>query len=350
MNRSHGDPPPIPNAAPIEPAAKVVEPLGGRITIDFQLEESSPASDQEELRRGLLETPRRLPSKYFYDRRGSQLFERITELPEYYLTRTERSLLETIADHVCATSGAEELVELGSGAATKTRILLDAMARAGRLRRYVPFDVSESEVRRVATELAAEYPGLEVHGMVADFSHHLRAIPEGQQKLVILLGSTIGNYGPEEAVAFLARIARLMSSGDCFLLGADLIKDPERLEAAYNDSAGVTAEFNRNILRVVNRVAGADFVPEAFRHRAFYNREHHWIEMPLVAERRQQVRLSTLDLEIRLHEDEEIITEISSKYDRPMIDEILAGGGFRLAEWHTDPEGLFALALARKSH
>ena len=349
MSWSRGDPPPIPKAAPAEPAAESLEPVNSRITIDVQLEDSSPASDLEELRRGLLDSPRRLPSKYFYDRRGSQLFERITELPEYYLTRTERSLLEAVADHLCTTTGAEELVELGAGAATKTRILLDAMARTGRLRCYVPFDVSESAVRRVATELATEYPGLEVHGMVADFTHHLKAIPPGEQRLVILLGSTIGNYQTEEAVAFLGRVAQLMSRGDYFLLGADLIKPVGRLEAAYNDSAGVTAEFNRNILQVVNRVAGGDFVPEAFRHQALYNQQQHRIELHLVAERQQRVRLSTLDLEIRLREGEEILTEISSKYDRPMIKEMLERSGFRLAEWYTDPEELFALALARKN-
>ncbi len=325
-----------------------LDALDQRITIDVQLDPSSPAEDLRELREGLLASPRRLPSKYFYDRRGSELFERITQLPEYYLTRTERALLESLADELCTATGADELVELGSGAATKTRILLDAMARSGNLRRYVPFDVSESEVRRVALELAAEYPELEVHGMVADFTHHLRAIPEAEERLVILLGSTIGNYRPEEAVAFLTRIAQPMAPGDYFLLGADLIKDVARLEAAYNDSEGLTAEFNRNILRVVNRVAGGDFAPESFRHRAFYNRQADWIEMRLVSDREQQIELRHLELDLRLLEGDEILTEISSKYDRSRVESMLRASGFHLAEWHTDPEQLFALALARR--
>ncbi len=348
MSRT-GNPRPIPDSVPPVPVDHGVETVGNRITIDVQLDGSSPDSELHELHRGLVETPRRIPSKYFYDRRGSGLFERITQLPEYYLTRTEQSLLAQLADHICAITGAEELVELGSGAATKTRILLDAMARSGRLRRYVPFDVSESEVRRVALELTAEYSGLTVHGMVADFTHHLRAIPQGEHRLVILLGSTIRNYGPQEATDLLTRIGLLISTGDFFLLGADLVKDVERLEAAYNDSAGVTAEFNRNILRVVNRVADADFVPEAFKHLAFYNRQYHWIELRLVSSRAQKVHLRGLDLEIHLGEGEEILTEISSKYERQTILDMLGQSGFELAEWHADSDQLFALALARKT-
>ena len=306
-------------------------------------------TDMVELQKALVESPRRIPSKYFYDERGSALFEQITEQPEYYLTQTERSLLETIADEIALLTGAEELVELGSGSASKTRILLDAMARQERLRLYVPFDVSETEVKRVAEELSIEYPDLEIHGVVADFTHHMEAIPPGDPRLVILLGSTIGNFQTEDAVALLRRVSEQMSRGDFFLLGIDLIKDIERLEAAYTDAAGVTEEFNRNILRVINRIAGADFRPEAFRHKAFFNREQSWIEIRLVAEVAQKVRLEALDLTLEIAQGEELLTEISSKYDRPTVQDILVRGDFELVDWYTDPEELFALALARKN-
>jgi L-histidine N-alpha-methyltransferase len=324
-------------------------PVSDRIRVEVQLEPSHQEADLAELRATLMETPPRIPSKYFYDQRGSALFEQITELPEYYLTRTERTLLENIADELAATTGAEELVELGSGAATKTRILLDAMSRQGNLRLYVPFDVSESEVRRVATELIQEYDQLFVHGMVADFTHHLDEIPPGDPRLVILLGSTIGNYRPDEAVDLLQRVCDPMTAGDFFLLGVDLAKDVERLEAAYNDSAGITAEFNRNILRVVNGLAEADFRPEAYRHVAFFDRENSWVEISLAAESEQSVRLEALDLTLSIAAEEQIHTEISSKYDRSTVEEMLLAGGFQLAEWYTDPDHLFALALARKS-
>jgi len=324
-------------------------PVSDRIRVEVQLEPSHLEADLAELRATLMESPRRIPSKYFYDQRGSALFQQITELPEYYLTRTERQLLETIADELAATTGAEELVELGSGAATKTRILLDAMSRQGNLRLYVPFDVSESEVRRVATELTQEYDQLFVHGMVADFHHHLEEIPAGDPRLVILLGSTIGNYRPAEAVDLLQRVCDRMEAGDFFLLGVDLVKDIERLEAAYNDAAGITAEFNRNILRVVNRLAAADFEPEAYRHLAFFDRQNSWIEISLAAESDQLVRLEALDLTLSIAAGEQIHTEVSSKYDRPTVAEMLRAAGFRLAEWYTDPDHLLALALAQKS-
>ncbi len=324
------------------------ETLDDRILLDVRPAASDAATDLEELRAGLLASPRRIPSKHFYDRRGSALFERITELPEYYLTRAERALLEHSADEIAAATEAEELVELGSGAATKTRLLLDAMARRGCLRLYVPVDVSESEVRRVALELVGEYPGLRVHGMVADFTRHLDDIPPGDPRLVILLGSTVGNYARDPAVALLRQIARPMAAGDFFLLGADLVKDPAVIEAAYNDAAGVTAEFNRNILRVVNRLASADFDPAAFRHQARYDRDERRIEIWLVAERRQRVRLTALDLDLELAAGEPILTELSCKYDRQQVDAMLAASGFRLAHWLTDPGQRFGLALASR--
>ncbi len=222
------------------------------------------------------------------------------------------------------------------------------MARQGRLRLYVPFDVSETEVKRVAQDLATEYPALEIHSVVADFTQNMAEIPPGNPRLVILLGSTIGNFQTEDAVSLLSRVSAGMNRGDFFLLGIDLIKDVERLEAAYNDSASVTMDFNRNILRVVNRIADADFDPDRFRHKAFFNRAQSWIELRLVAEIAQEVQLKALDLSLELREGEEILTEISSKYDRPTVHNMLGRGGFELVEWYSDPEELFALALARK--
>ena len=318
------------------------------VTVEVHNGSGQAERDRAELRQALAETPRRIPSRFFYDDRGSELFEHICELPEYYQTRTEGALLAAVADRIVAASRAEELVEIGSGAATKTRILLDAMERAGTLRLYVPLDVSEGTVRRVAEELIAEYPGLEVHGIVADFMTHLNRLPEGGRRLVIFLGGTIGNLRPQEARDFLAQLHRETAPGDFFLLGVDLIKPVERLEAAYNDSAGVTAEFNRNILSVVSRRFGGDFDPRAFRHRAFYDRENDWIEMRLVSERAQRVRLSGLGLEIEIAKGEEILTEISAKYDRKKAESLLEGAGFEPVEWYTDPEGLFGLALSRR--
>ncbi len=306
------------------------------------------AHDLTELREALLSTPRRIPSKFFYDDHGSGLFERITELPEYYQTRTEGALLASIADRIAEITRAEDLVEIGAGAATKTRILLDALRRAGTLRLYVPVDVAEGTMRRVAEELVAEYPGLKVHGLVGDFMTQLDSIPNGGRRLVIFLGGTIGNLRPEEARSFLRRLQREIAPGDFFLLGVDLVKPVARVEAAYNDAAGVTAEFNRNILRVVNGLTGGDFDPGAFGHRAFYNRETDWIEMWLVSERDQTVHLPALGLEIEIRKGEEILTEISAKYDRKRAEELLAGTGFEPLEWYTDPEELFGLALARR--
>ncbi|HZF13071.1 MAG TPA: L-histidine N(alpha)-methyltransferase [Thermoanaerobaculia bacterium] len=320
----------------------------GSVVIEVRDRKGGVEHDRAELKTALRRRPREIPSKLFYDERGSALFERITELPEYYPTRTERALLERVADRVVAASGARQLVEIGSGAATKTRILLDAMERQKRLQLYVPFDVAEGTLRRSAEELVAEYPGLSVHGVVGDFTAQLGQIPEGENRLVVFLGSTIGNLGPEGVRRFLADLARAMAPGDHFLLGVDLIKDVARLEAAYNDDAGVTAEFNRNILRAVNRLTGGDFDPEAFRHQAPYQVDLHRIEMWLVALARQVVHLPALGMEIQLDEGEGIRTEISTKYDRPQIETLLAANGLTPLGWYTDPERLFGLSLSRK--
>lgn len=253
-----------------------------------------------------------------------------------------------VGEEIGHRTGAEELVELGAGAATKTRILLDAMQRTGRLRLFVPFDVSETEVRRVAEELAREYPELQIHGIVADFVHHLAAIPPGSPRLVMLLGSTIGNYSPGQAVGLLRRLSARMSSGDFFLLGADLIKDLEVIERAYNDPSGITAEFNRNVLQVVNRIAGGNFDPGLFAHLASYNSQMERLEMHLVATETHRVALPGLGLDLDIQENEAIRTEISCKYDRSRIQAMLDASGFRLDRWYTDRDRLFALALAQK--
>lgn len=319
------------------------------VTIDNQIDPTTDEMSLTELRSGLAEVPKRIPTKFFYDERDSQLFEEITELDEYYLTRAEHSLLRHHAPQIQTLTGCEELVELGAGAATKTRLLLDAMQSAGKLQLYVPFDFSESEVRRVAEELSDEYPDLRVHGIVADFVHHPGAIPKGTPRLILLLGSTIGNFPHQDAIEFLRRIRDQIESCDYFLLGVDLIKDISRLESAYNDRSGTTAEFNRNILRVVNSFADADFRPEEFNHLAFYNSKLQRIERHLVATRAMSVHFGKLDLKVEIQKGETLHTEISCKYDRPLVESMLSEAGFQLTEWFSDPEDLFALAMARRN-
>ncbi|HEX2253975.1 MAG TPA: L-histidine N(alpha)-methyltransferase [Thermoanaerobaculia bacterium] len=318
-----------------------------RIEIDVRLDAADPAAARLELVAGLTARPRRLPSRYFYDDRGSALFERICEQPEYYPTRAEAALLRQAADEIAEHTGATTLVEVGSGAATKTRLLLDAMERAGNLRLYVPLDVSEGTMRRSARELVERYPGLRVHGVVGDFMEHLERIPdEGERRLVIFLGGTIGNLSPTAARGLLRDLATQMRPGEPLLLGVDRIKDEARLRAAYDDAAGVTAEFNRNVLRVVNRLAGGDFEPERFDHHAPWNAEQHRIEMWLVAREAHTVRLAEIDLTLELAAGEGLLTEISTKYDQPLAAALLADSGFRLERWYSPPEELFGLCLA----
>lgn len=309
--------------------------------------------DAEEERGELLATlraqPRSIPSKHFYDERGLELFDAITELPEYYPTRTERSILERIAPEVARATGAAELVELGSGSATKTRLLLAALQAAGTLGLYVPVDVNEASLLRVGEELVRDYPGLRVHGVAADFLGPLAPLPaDAGPRLAIFLGGTIGNLRPaDEAPAFLARLRQALMPGDWFLLGVDLVKDVPTLEAAYDDAAGVTAEFNRNVLRVANRLLRADFDPERFRHRAFYDRSNDWIEMRLVATGAHTVRLGTTGELLRLHDGEEIRTEISAKYTRERAEALLRASAFDPRHWYADERGWFGVALAR---
>ena len=297
---------------------------------------------------GLCRTPKELSPKWLYDERGSQLFDDITRLPEYYPTRREREILLAHARDVARLSGADTLIELGSGTSEKTRLLLDAMEEAGQLSRFVPFDVSETFLRRAAASLAREYPGISVHAVVGDFEHHLGRLPGGGRRLVAFLGGTIGNFKPAQRALFLRELASGLQPGDGLLLGTDLLKDRERLYAAYNDSAGVTADFNRNVLRVLNRELGGDFDPEAFEHFAPFDEANAWIEMRLVSRRAQTVWLSTLRRRVDFAEGEVLRTEVSCKFQQHQVEAELAEAGLQLTEWWTDAAGDFALSLALK--
>jgi L-histidine Nalpha-methyltransferase len=319
------------------------------VTIDDHLGSAPERGLAEDVLDGLTRPFKELPPKHFYDAHGCELFDRITELPEYYPTRAERSILQAQAEAIVAVTGAAELVELGSGTAAKTRVLLDAMATAGQLQRYVPFDVAASVVRASADALVEEYPGLRVHGVIGDFERHLDRIPAstpGAPRVVALLGGTIGNFPPGSRRRLLREIGALLGPDDRLLLGADLVKHPAVLEAAYDDAAGVTAEFNRNVLRVLNRELDADFPLEDFEHVAFFDRRNEWIEMRLRARRACTVRIAALGLDVELREGEEIRTEISAKFTPERVQEDFAAAGLRLAGWHTDAQRRFALALA----
>ncbi|MGI9082241.1 MAG: L-histidine N(alpha)-methyltransferase [Thermoleophilaceae bacterium] len=298
------------------------------------------------VREGLTRDLKELPPKYLYDARGSALFDRITTLPEYYPSRAEREILNRRAPEIVVESDARELIELGSGTASKTRALLYAMAGAGSLDRYVPFDVDRSVVERCAAELLELYPGLAVHGVVGDFERHLEHIPAGDRRLFAFLGGTIGNLYPPQRAAFLRRVRRLMGPTDTLLIGTDLVKDRNVLEAAYNDSEGVTAEFNRNVLRVVNDTLDADFEPEAFEHVAFFDEANSWIEMRLRARGAQTVRVNGAQLEVSFSDGEEIRTEISAKFTRDGVERELEAAGMGLDGFYTDDDGLFGLASA----
>ena len=301
----------------------------------------------EDVRDGLTRSLKELPPKYFYDERGSALFDRITTLPEYYPTRCERQILNRHSPQIVRSTAAEELVELGSGTASKTRALLYAMAGHGSLRRYVPFDVDASVVEACADELSELYPGLTVHGVVGDFGRDLDRIPGGERRLFAFLGGTIGNLLPDARAEFLMRLREQMDDEDRLVIGTDLVKDRSVLEAAYNDSAGVTAEFNRNVLRVINAGLGANFDPDAFEHVAFFDEANSWIEMRLRANGAQRVSIDGADLEIRFADGEEIRTEISAKFTREAVERELRAAGLRLDEFFTDGSKLFGLALAR---
>ena len=318
------------------------------IRIDSHLADGEERSLARDALDGLTRPLKELPPKHFYDARGAELFDRITELPEYYPTRAERAILESSATEIAEATNANELVELGSGTASKTRVLLDALYAAQTLERYVPVDVTETMVRACAEELTVEYPGLEVYGVIGDLERHLDRVPEQSgRRLVVFLGGTIGNFAPADRERVLTQIAALLGPGDHLLLGTDLVKDPAVLEAAYDDAQGVTAEFNRNVLRVLNRELGADFDLDDFEHIALFDREHEWIEMRLRARREHTALLSKLDLEVHFDAGEELRTEISAKFTPERVRADLAAAGLELVRWLTDPDGLFALTLSR---
>lgn len=301
----------------------------------------------EDVRRGLGGDPKSLPPKYFYDARGSKLFEAITRLPEYYPTRAERVILEARADDLVEELRPEALVEYGSGSSGKTTILLEAMERAGLLRAYGPIDVSPEPVREASEGLAERYPEIRIEGLVADFERPLELPFPRLPRLVLFLGGTIGNLRRADAVEFLRRTAEEMTADDGLLVGFDLVKDRETLEAAYDDPTRVTAEFNLNVLRVLNRELDAGFALDAFRHRAVWNEEESRIEMHLVSDREQRVPIRDLGLEVSFAEGETIRTEISRKYTRETSIDLLEAAGLSLAWWETDPDDLFAVGVAR---
>lgn len=296
---------------------------------------------------GLGSDPKWLPPKWFYDARGSDLFEEITRLPEYYPTRAEREILDTRADELARRTSAHSLVELGSGSSEKTRLLLSGLRDHGTLQGFVPLDVSESALRDAVTAIAGDYPGLHVHGVVGDFTEPLEGLPGESPRLVAFLGGTIGNLLPEERHEFLAGVRGVLGKGEWLLLGTDLVKDPETLVRAYDDRAGVTAEFNLNVLHVLNRELGADFPVADFTHVAVWDAEHEWIEMRLRADRAMRVQVPAVDLVVDLEAGEEIRTEVSAKFRREGVERELKGAGFELDRWWTDAAGRFALSLAR---
>jgi L-histidine N-alpha-methyltransferase len=305
-----------------------------------------PQEERSEVRRNLLRGLPRIDSRYLYDDAGSHLFEEITRLPEYYQTRTEEALLAEIAADIVRLTGARELVELGSGAGRKIRLLLDAMQRRETLERCVLLDINETFLRESAERLAYRYPEAEVCGVVGDFHRDLESVGKGDGRLFIFLAGTVGNLYPRQLNQFLRAMAAVLRPNDAFLVGLDLVKDPARLEAAYNDSAGVTAEFNRNILRVLNRRFATAFDLDAFEHVAFYDREQEWIEMRLRATRPTRASLGG-GQELLFAASDEIRTEISRKFTRRSFAAALDVTGLELSAWYTDPEALFASALVR---
>jgi L-histidine N-alpha-methyltransferase len=302
---------------------------------------------REDVREGLSARAKWLPSKWFYDARGSELFEHITRLPEYYPTRVERDILRARAGEVADVTEARTIVELGSGSSEKTRLLLDAFAARGRLSEFVPLDVSEAALAASAEAIVADYPGLRVHGVVADFTEPLECLPGTPPRMVIFLGGTVGNFPPGERAKFLASIRSALTDGEWFLLGTDLIKDVDTLVRAYDDAAGVTAEFNRNVLRVINDRLGAGFEPEEFEHVARWDDRNEWIEMRLRARRGLTVNVPGADLTVTFAEGEELRTEISAKFRPEGVRAELAEAGFTLRRWWTDPAGLFGVSLAQ---
>jgi L-histidine Nalpha-methyltransferase len=323
--------------------------------LEIHLSDSDAAAAlRNDARIGLSADPKWLPSRWFFDARGSELFERITTLPEYYPTRTERELLRCgageIADRIVLQgAGVDTLVELGSGSSEKTRLLLDALTATGSLRRFIPLGVSESALRGAMGAVAREYPGLAVHGVVGDFTQHLELLPAGRggRRLVAFLGGTIGNLLPAERAGFVTALRAALDPGELLLVGAGLLTDPAVMVPAYDDAAGVTAEFNRNVLRVLNRELGADFDLDGFEHVARYDAEAERMDIRLRSLADQEVVLAGLELEISFAAGEEMRTEISTKFTRERLQSVYAGAGMELRGWFTDAAGDYALSLAR---
>ncbi|CCK25711.1 s-adenosyl-L-methionine-dependentmethyltransferase [Streptomyces davaonensis JCM 4913] len=306
-------------------------------------EDATEAALRADVLHGLTRTPKTLPPKWFYDAVGSELFEQITELPEYYPTRAEREILIARAPEIAAATRARTLVELGSGSSEKTRYLIDALTE---LHTYVPVDVSDSALTQAGHALIEERPGLDVHALIADFTGGLTLPDTPGPRLVAFLGGTIGNLLPAERADFLARVRSLLVPGDALLLGTDLVKDEKVLVRAYDDAAGVTAEFNKNVLTVVNRELGADFDPGAFDHVALWDAENEWIEMRLRSRTAQTVKVPALDLAVDFAAGEELYTEISAKFRKEGVRAELSTAGLELSHWWTDEEGRFALSLS----
>jgi len=317
------------------------------VVVDVHLgADDMAAALRADARRGLTSAPKTLPPKWFYDDRGSQLFDQITRLPEYYPTRREREILDARAADIAGAGRFDTLVELGSGTSTKTRLLLDALSATGRLRRFIPFDVSEATLRAAGSAIAGAYKGLDVHGVVGDFERHLSLIPGGGRRLVAFLGGTIGNLAPAERAKFLGEVAAGMAPGDALLLGTDLVKDRLRLVAAYDDAAGVTAQFNKNVLLVLNRELDADFDVDRFDHVARWDEDEAWIEMRLRSAGTQRVEVPALGLSVDFADGEELRTEISAKFTQEGVAAELAGAGLSPAKWWTDEAADFALSLS----
>jgi L-histidine Nalpha-methyltransferase len=316
-------------------------------TIEVHLGDDHAAKAlRHDVRTGLSATPKWLPPKWFYDARGSALFEEITRLPEYYPTRAEAEALRQAVPEIASLTKAHTVVELGAGSSEKTRLLLDALSATGSLQAFVPQDVSTAALEATAEAVARDYPDLRVHGVVSDFTADLGRLPGTSPRLVAFLGGTIGNLDPGERTTFLDSVANVLEPGEWLLLGTDLVKDENVLVRAYDDAAGVTAAFNKNVLTVVNRELGADFDPGAFDHVALWDAENEWIEMRLRSRTEQTVKVPALDLAVDFAADEELHTEISAKFRKEGVRSELAAVGLELAHWWTDSEGRFALSLS----
>jgi L-histidine N-alpha-methyltransferase len=319
------------------------------ISVDDSFLDSAGATEElaADARAGLTSTPKSLPPRWFYDARGSELFEQITELPEYYPTRTETQILQAHAADIAAAAPVETVIELGSGSSTKTQLLLDAWQRAGTLRRVVTVDVSASALAEAAVGLSARYPTAQVQPIRADFTRHLDGLPKSGRTAVVFLGSTIGNLDPAQRAGFFGGVRSALAPEDVLLLGTDLVKPAEILVPAYDDAAGITAAFNLNVLRVLNRELGGDLPIEAFNHRAVWNPADERIEMRLRADRAIRARFAKIGLDVHFDAGEELLTEISSKFRRDGVTAELATAGLHLTHWWTDPAGYFALSLSQ---